>query len=116
METAKSCGFAEIVDTMEKLVSLEDLDVVDICTPNFLHCQQTLLAAQAGKHIYCEKPLANNSEQTKLMVEEVQKSNVVNQVAFVTRCYWSPLCFSWGTATLKLPHARKSNDMEITKE
>lgn len=85
VETAKSCGFAEIVDTMEKLVSLEDLDVVDICTPNFLHCQQTLLAAQAGKHIYCEKPLANNSEQTKLMVEEVQKSNVVNQVAFVMR-------------------------------
>jgi len=35
VETAKSCGFAEIVDTMEKLVSLEDLDVVDICTPNF---------------------------------------------------------------------------------
>jgi len=48
VETAKSCGFAEIVDTMEKLVSLEDLDVVDICTPNFLHCQQPYWLLKQG--------------------------------------------------------------------
>jgi len=69
LEIAKSCGFSEVVDSMEKLVHIEELDVVDICTPNFLHCQQASLAAQAGKHIYCEKPLAN----------------IINQVAFVMR-------------------------------
>jgi len=85
LEIAKSCGFSEVVDSMEKLVHIEDLDVVDICTPNFLHCQQASLAAQAGKHIYCEKPLANNSDETKLMTQEARKANIINQVAFVMR-------------------------------
>jgi len=85
LEIAKSCGFSEVVDSMEKLVQMEDLDVVDICTPNFLHCQQASLAAQAGKHIYCEKPLANNSDEAKLMTQEAQKANIINQVAFVMR-------------------------------
>jgi len=52
---------------------------------NFLHCQQASLAAQAGKHIYCEKPLANNSNETKLMTQEALKANIINQVAFVMR-------------------------------
>ena len=44
------------------LCGLDDLDVVDICTPPYLHCAQTLQALAAGRHVICEKPLAGSLE------------------------------------------------------
>ena len=42
-----------------------DVDVVDIVTPNFLHLDIAMAAIEAGKHVYCEKPLALNAEDAK---------------------------------------------------
>ncbi len=41
---------------------LDDLDVVDLCTPPYLHAAQTLQALEAGKHVICEKPLCGSLE------------------------------------------------------
>jgi predicted dehydrogenase len=82
---AKLIGFERIVDSMEKLVQMPDIDLVDVCTPNYLHNEQVLLAAEYGKNIYCEKPLGMNSYETGKMLEAVQKKRIKNQVALVMR-------------------------------
>jgi predicted dehydrogenase len=84
-ENAKMIGFESIIDSMEKLVQIPDLNVVDICTPNFLHKEQVMLSVKYNKHIYCEKPLGMNSIETGEMLESVKKNNIINQAAFVMR-------------------------------
>lgn len=84
-EEAKLIGFGRIVDSMEKLVQMSDIDLVDICTPNYLHIEQVLLAAEYGKNVYCEKPLGMNSFETREMFRMVQEKRIRNQVAFVMR-------------------------------
>jgi predicted dehydrogenase len=59
-----------------------DIHVVDIATPNNLHAEIAIAAAEAGKHIICEKPLAPTAADAKLMLDAVEKSGVVNAVAF----------------------------------
>ena len=53
-----------------------NVDIVVICTPNDMHCEQTILAAEAGKHILIEKPVALTWEDTKRMDEAVRKLSV----------------------------------------
>lgn len=77
-------GFKNVVDNFESLLKL-NINLVDICTPNFLHKDQIIRSAQAGKHIYCEKPLGMNSKETDEIVKEVSKFGVKNQVAFMMR-------------------------------
>lgn len=84
-QEAKLIGFERIVDSMRKLVQISDIDVVDICTPNYLHSEQVLLSAEYGKNIYCEKPLGMDADETIKMLEAVQKKGIKNQVAFVMR-------------------------------
>lgn len=58
------------------------MDVVDICTPNFLHKEIALAAIANGKHVYSEKPLALTAEDAKLMYEAAKKANVKTLVGF----------------------------------
>ena len=51
------------------LLARPDVDVVDVCVPNYKHEEIVIAAAQAGKHIYCEKPLANNVAEAQRMVQ-----------------------------------------------
>jgi predicted dehydrogenase len=51
------------------LVTLDDLDIVDICTPNKTHAPIALAALQAGKHVLCEKPLATTAEEVLSLVQ-----------------------------------------------
>ena len=54
--------------TCEKeLLKIDDIDAVYIATPTYLHCKQVLMAAEAKKHVLCEKPIALNLEQAKKM-------------------------------------------------
>ena len=57
-----------------------NIDIVDICTPNNLHCEIAIAAARAGKAILCEKPLAPNLVDAEKMVRAVKKARVVNMV------------------------------------
>ncbi|MEW5958950.1 MAG: Gfo/Idh/MocA family oxidoreductase [Chloroflexota bacterium] len=64
------------------LLARDDVDVIDCCTPNYKHEEIVLAAAEAGKHIYCEKPLANNVAEARRMVEAVAQAGVKGQMTF----------------------------------
>ncbi len=62
-----------------ELLQLEDIDAVLIATPDHWHALNTIAAAQAGKHIYCEKPLTNTIAEGQAVVRAVKESGVVFQ-------------------------------------
>ena len=62
------------------LIARDDIDAVDICTPNNFHAEIAIAAAEAGKMILCEKPLALNPEEGEKMIAAVEKAGVVNTV------------------------------------
>jgi predicted dehydrogenase len=66
---------------------LNDVDVIDICTPTHLHHDQVLQSARAGKHIICEKPLARTLEQAQAMIQVCRAVNVRLLVAHVVRFF-----------------------------
>jgi predicted dehydrogenase len=81
-EAARRFGFERSTGDWRKVVEDPDVHVVDIATPNHLHAEIAIAAAQAGKHIICEKPLARTAEESKAMWEAVKDANIVHMVAF----------------------------------
>jgi len=78
-ESAKKFGIKKVYsgkDFIERLCSDPEIDVVDIGLPNFLHQKTAEIAAENGKHVICEKPLARNVEEAKAMLRAVEKNNV----------------------------------------
>jgi predicted dehydrogenase len=73
-------GYESAETDWRKLLARKDIDVIDICTPNNTHAEIALAAAQAGKMILCEKPLAMNAAEGLKMVEAVEKAKVPNMV------------------------------------
>ncbi len=69
------------------LLARDDIDAVDICTPNNSHHDIVLAAAAAGRHIYCEKPLAMNAAQAKAMARAVEAAAVKGQLTFNFRFF-----------------------------
>jgi predicted dehydrogenase len=63
----------------------QPLDLVDICTPNFLHLEQCRRALESGLPVYCEKPLANDLEEAHTLARLAEQSGLPTQVAFVMR-------------------------------
>ena len=63
-----------------KLIDNKDVDVVIVGTPDHWHCLQMVAACEAGKDVYCEKPLGNSIEECNIMVRAAQKYNRVVQV------------------------------------
>ena len=57
VECASRFGIQQVYASYEDLLSSPDIDIVDLCVPNVLHHPFALQAAEAGKHIICEKPL-----------------------------------------------------------
>ena len=76
-----SAGRATRAD-WQKLCSRKDIDVVDIATPGGLHHDMAVAAAKAGKHVYCEKPLAFNLKEAREMLDAARKAGVVHMVNF----------------------------------
>jgi predicted dehydrogenase len=75
-------GFSRWTTNWREVVEDSRVDVVDITTPNSLHAEMAIAAAQAGKHIYCEKPLATTSADAARIVTAVAKSGVISIVGF----------------------------------
>jgi predicted dehydrogenase len=81
-EAALRFGFERSTGDWRAVIDDPGIDVVDIATPNHLHAQIAIAAAQAGKHIICEKPLARTVEEAKAMYEAVTGAGIVHMVAF----------------------------------
>jgi len=77
-EAAKRYGFLEYTTDWKKVISDERVNIVIIATPNFLHAEQSIEAAKAGKNIICEKPLARNTKEAIEMRDAVRKYGVKN--------------------------------------
>jgi predicted dehydrogenase len=73
-------GYESIETDWRKLLARADIDAVDICVPNNLHKEIAIAAAQAGKMILCEKPLAMNAAEGEEMCRAVEKAGVPNIV------------------------------------
>ncbi|MEZ6072471.1 MAG: Gfo/Idh/MocA family oxidoreductase [Pirellulales bacterium] len=63
----------------------DDVDAVVIATPNFTHAEIAVAAAQAGKHVLCEKPLGTSADQARTMYEAARDAGVVHMTAFTYR-------------------------------
>ncbi|MFB2120884.1 Gfo/Idh/MocA family protein [Parapedobacter sp. 2B3] len=77
---ATQWGFASYETDWRKLIARDDIDAVDICTPNHLHAEIAIAAAEAGKIVLTEKPLARSLDEAKAMVDAVTKAGVANTV------------------------------------
>jgi len=77
---ASQWGWQTIETDWRKLVERDDIDVIDICTPNDSHAEIAIAAAKNGKGILCEKPLGLNGPQAEKMLAAVQKAKVPNMV------------------------------------
>ena len=79
---ATECGSSgPIYDDWREVVALEDLDAVDICSPNVFHAEQSIAAAKAGKHVLVEKPIAASLDDADAMIAAANEAGVVLQVA-----------------------------------
>jgi predicted dehydrogenase len=81
-EAAERFGFEEWTTDWRAAVSRPDVDAVDIVTPNDSHAEIAIAAAQAGKHILSEKPLARTGDEARTMLDAVRKAGVIHMVAF----------------------------------
>jgi len=78
---AKSAGVAstDAVTDLRRVLDRNDIDAVVIATPDHWHAPAAILACQAGKHVYVEKPCSHNFRESQLLVEAARKHNVVVQ-------------------------------------
>jgi len=78
---------ARYYEDIDQCLKKEDIDNVDICVPTFLHAELAKKAADAGKNVFCEKPMALSLEKADQMIEAVEKNRVKGMVGHVIR-FW----------------------------
>ena len=92
-DQAKAEDFAErhgakhAYTDIEKLLSDDEINAIYIATPPNLHCEQTIQAARAGKHILCEKPMAMSVNECQQMVDVCHESGVTLMLAYYRNHY-----------------------------
>src|ERR1700761_1519706 len=77
---ADNWGWQSVESDWKKLVERDDIDLIDIASPNDTHAEIAIAAAKAGKIVMCEKPLARNATEGIAMVEAVESAKVPNMV------------------------------------
>ena len=75
-------GFQKAYGDWRKLIEDPEVDVIDITTPNNLHVEPALASIEAGKHVFCEKPMAVKIEDARRMAAAAKKADVRSMVAF----------------------------------
>lgn len=83
---ASDFGFAHATAEWRRVIEDPEIDVVDITAPNALHKEMALAAIAAGKHVYCEKPLAPLAADAREMAEAAEAKGVKTQVGFNYLC------------------------------
>ncbi len=79
---AQRYGYQGYYTDWREMIKNPAIDVFDNGGPNDAHAEPTIAAAQAGKHVFCEKPLARTAEEAKSMLDAVEKAGVKHMVAF----------------------------------
>ncbi|MGC5566647.1 Gfo/Idh/MocA family protein [Streptomyces sp. FR-108] len=80
---ADRLGWASAETDWRALIARDDVDLVDVCTPGDSHAEIAIAALAAGKHVLCEKPLANTVEEAEAMTEAAEAAAARGQVAMV---------------------------------
>src|SRR5690242_10761695 len=87
-DAAERLGWAETETDWRRLVERTDIDLVDICTPGDTHAEIAIAALSAGKHVLCEKPLANTVAEAEAMAaaaDEAAQHGARSMVGFTYR-------------------------------
>ncbi|HLS25119.1 MAG TPA: Gfo/Idh/MocA family oxidoreductase [Beutenbergiaceae bacterium] len=82
---ARKYGWAQAATDWREVMTREDVDIIDICTPGYTHAEIAIAALEAGKHVLVEKPLANTTAEAEQMVRAAQgaaERGVVSMVGF----------------------------------
>jgi predicted dehydrogenase len=79
---ARRFGWAGSTDSWERMLDRDDIEIVDISAPSIVHRDVALRAAERGKHVFCEKPLAFSVAEAVEMVRAVKKAGVKHMIGF----------------------------------
>lgn len=79
-QAARTMGWERAETDWRKVVSNPEIDIIDISTPGNSHADIAIAAAEAGKIVFCEKPIGNTLAEAKAMYEAVQKAGVAHAV------------------------------------
>ena len=80
-EAAGRLGWEEHATDWRAVLDRDDIDIIDICTPGSLHAEIAIAALDAGKHVLCEKPLANDTAEAEAMTEAATAAAARGQIA-----------------------------------
>ena len=87
-DTADRFGWESVETDWRRLLERDDIDIIDICTPGDTHAEIAVAALEAGKHVLCEKPLANSVDEAERMVRTAESAagrGVRSMVGFTYR-------------------------------
>ena len=87
MSFAKEFGAEQWIENWKDLVTDRDINAVYISTPVYLHAEQTIAAAEAGKHVLCEKSMAMNTTEANKMIDSCKANNVKLGIAYYRNLY-----------------------------
>ena len=79
---AQKFGYPAVETDWHALIDRDDVDIVDVCTPGNSHAEISIAALQAGKHVLCEKPLANTVDEARAMVAAAAGASGKGMVGF----------------------------------
>ena len=83
---ARTLGFEQASGDWRRLIEDPEIDIIDITAPNAFHKEMALAAIAAGKHVYCEKPLAPLAADAREMADAAERAGVRTQVGFNYLC------------------------------
>jgi predicted dehydrogenase len=81
-DAANSLGWDSYETDYQRLLERDDIGLVDVATPGNTHHEMAIAALEAGKHVLCEKPLANTLEESREMLDAAKAAGTVNMVCF----------------------------------
>jgi predicted dehydrogenase len=81
-QAAEAFGFEEYSTDWREVIRRDDIDVVDIVTPPNVHAEMAIAAAEAGKHIFCEKPFVLTVEEAERTLEAVRHAGIKHMLGF----------------------------------
>ena len=82
---AEEHGARSYYDSVDGVLSDTEVDAVHIATPVYLHCKHVIQAAEHGKHVLCEKPMAMNVDECKSMIDACDQNGVHLEICFLLR-------------------------------